>query len=68
MNRAIRELGPISGVAPEFPEATNAIGPLRVEAEARGRGDFSPLWCGQNPGCTDIPAAELTHNLAADLS
>ena len=68
VNRAIRELRPISTVAPEFPGAMNAIGPLRVEAEARGIDDFSPLWCGQNPGCADIPAAELTHNLAADLS
>ena len=64
VNRAIRELGPISTVAPEFPGATNAIGPLRAEAEARGIDDFSPLWCGQNPICADISAAELTHNLA----
>ena len=67
VNRAIRELGPISSVAPEFPGAMNAIGPLRVEAEARGSDDFSPLWCGQNPGCAEIAAAELTRNLAADL-
>ena len=68
VNRAIRELGPISTLAPEFPGAMNAIGPLRAEAEARGSDDFSPVWCGQNPGCADIPAAELTHNLAAGLS
>ncbi len=67
VNRAVRELGPISTLAPEFPRAMNAIGPLRVEAESRGIDDFSPLWCGQNPGCVDIPAAELTHNLAAEL-
>ena len=64
VNRAIRDLGPISTAAPAFPAATNAIAPLRAEAEARGINDFSPLWCGQNPGCTEISAAELTHNLA----
>jgi nitronate monooxygenase len=65
VNRAIRELGPISPMAPAFPTAATAIGPLRAAAEARGSPDFSPIWCGQNPGCADIPAAELTHDLAA---
>ena len=68
VNRAIRELGPISDLAPEFPVATTTMNPLRVEAEARGSGDFSPIWCGQNPGFADLPAAELTHRLAAELS
>jgi nitronate monooxygenase len=64
VNRAIRELGPISSVAPEFPGATNAIAPLRAAAEARGIDDFSPLWCGQFPGCANITAAQLTMGLA----
>lgn len=64
VNRAIRELGPISPLAPAFPGATTAIGPLRVAAEARGRDDFSPLWCGQNPNCAELPAGELTRSLA----
>lgn len=64
VNRAIRELGPMSTVAPEFPGATNAIVPLRVAAEARGMDDFSSLWCGQNPNCAAISAAEITDNLA----
>ncbi|MBC7183999.1 MAG: nitronate monooxygenase, partial [Marinobacter sp.] len=46
MNRVMRELGPVSGVAPEFPLATAAIAPLRAAAEARGLGDFTPLWSG----------------------
>jgi nitronate monooxygenase len=31
-------------------------------------GDFSPLWAGQNAsGCKEIPAAQLTRELAADI-
>ena len=61
VNRLIREVGPISSHAPQFPLATAAVLPLRAAAEARGSGDFSPLWSGQNAsGCREIPAAELT--------
>jgi nitronate monooxygenase len=68
VNRLMRELGPISPAAPVFPLATSAIAPLRAKAESQGKGDFSPLWCGQNPsGCREIPAAELTRVLAAGL-
>jgi nitronate monooxygenase len=65
VNRLMRELGPISGLAPAFPLAVNALAPLRAAAEARGLGDFSPLWSGQNAtGCKDMPAAALTRELA----
>ena len=68
MNRVMRELGPVSDVAPAFPLATNAIAPLRTAAEANGSGDFSPLWCGQNAsGCLEVPAAELVRRLAGDF-
>ena len=68
VNRLMRELGPLNAVAPEFPLATAAIAPLRAAAEAQGRGDFSPLWSGQNTsGCRAIPAAQLTRELAAEL-
>ncbi len=64
VNRIIRELGPISPLAPEFPLATSAILPLRAKAEASGSGDFSPLWSGQNAsGCRNVSAAELTREL-----
>ena len=67
MNRIMKELGPISAAAPAFPLATAAIAPLRGEAEHRGSGDFSPLWSGQNAsGCKEVPAGELTRELAAD--
>jgi nitronate monooxygenase len=67
VNRVVREVGPISAAAPAFPSAASAIGPLRASAEGLGSGDFSPLWSGQNAsGCKEIPAAELTRELAAD--
>src|SRR6202162_5364394 len=68
VNRIMRELGPISAAAPACPLATASIAPLRAKAESRGSGDFSPLWSGQNPGgCREIPAADLTRQLAASL-
>ena len=58
VNRIMRELGPISAAAPEFPLATAAIAPAAREGREQGRGDFSPLWSGQNAsGCREIPAA-----------
>lgn len=65
VNRVMRELGPVNAGVPAFPLATSAITPLRAKAEAQGSGDFSPLWAGQNVhGCREIPAAELTRELA----
>jgi nitronate monooxygenase len=65
VNRLIAELGPIRSSVPAFPLATGAIAPLRAHAESRGSSDFSPLWSGQNArGCKEIPAADLTRELA----
>ena len=65
VNRVMRELGSISMQAPAFPLAAAAVAPLRAKAEQAGRGDFSPLWAGQNvSGCKNIGAAELTRELA----
>jgi nitronate monooxygenase len=65
-NRIVRELGPISAVAPEFPLALAPILALRAKAEGQGSREFSSLWCGQNAsGCREIAAAELTRELAA---
>jgi len=47
MNRAMREIGPISDAAPDFPLAATASAPLRTKAEAAGRDDFTALWAGQ---------------------
>jgi len=68
VNRIMRELGPMSTAAPAFPLAVAAVAPLRAKAEGRGSGDFSPLWSGQNAsGCKEIPAAQLTRELAAAI-
>lgn len=65
VNRVMREMGPINALAPEFPLALEAMAPLRAVAERQGLADFSPLWAGQNvTGCREVPAAELTRDLA----
>ena len=68
VNRAIRELGPLSELAPLFPLAGTAMAPLRAANEKTGSGDFSPLWSGQNnSGCKAISAFDLTRELAAKI-
>jgi nitronate monooxygenase len=68
VNRLVREVGPMSPLAPAFPLAAPAVAPLRAKAEGAGGGDFSPLWSGQNAaGCKEIPAAQLTRELAARI-
>ncbi len=68
VNRIMKELGLINAAAPAFPLATAAIAPLRASAESKGSGDFSPLWSGQNAsGCKEIPAAQLTRELATGV-
>ena len=65
VNRLMRELSPMSDLPPAFPLASAALAPLRAQAEARGRGDFSPLWAGQNSSaCRDAPAGDVTRRLA----
>jgi nitronate monooxygenase len=55
----------MSAAAPQFPLAVAGIAPLRAKAEARGSGDFSPLWSGQNAsGCKEVSAAQVTRELA----
>src|SRR5262245_54878834 len=67
INRLMREVGPISDVAPEFPLAAGALAPLRAKAEAQGSGDFSPLWAGQAAALgRGMPAGQLTKALAAE--
>ncbi|HWI77669.1 MAG TPA: nitronate monooxygenase [Ramlibacter sp.] len=65
VNRVVREQGPISPAAPQFPLAASAMAPLRAKAESLGTGDFSPLWAGQNTsGCREVPASVITRDLA----
>ncbi|MBC7980010.1 MAG: nitronate monooxygenase, partial [Armatimonadetes bacterium] len=66
-NRVMRELGPISAAAPDFPHAGGALAPLRAKTEPAGSGDFMPLWSGQAAHLAhECPAAELTAQLAQD--
>ena len=46
-NRVMREVGPVSDVAPQFPLAAGALAPLRAKAEALGSGDFSRCGAGR---------------------
>jgi len=67
LNRILREVGPMSDLAPEFPLAAGALAPLRSRAEAAGSDDFTPLWSGQAASLAkELPAGELTKKLAAD--
>ena len=67
INRVMRDIGPISDLAPEFPLAGGAIMPLRAKAEAKGSGDFTTMWGGQAASLgRALPAGEVTRKLAAD--
>jgi nitronate monooxygenase len=68
VNRIIAELGPIAAAAPAFPLAAPAMLALRVKAESQGSDAFSPMWSGQNAtGCREVPAFDLTRDLATRL-
>ena len=67
VNRIMREIGPMSSSAPEFPTAGNALAPLKQKAEAEGRSDFSAMWSGQAASLgREMGAGELTRHLAKD--
>jgi len=67
VNRLMREVGPMSDVAPEFPLAAATLVPLRAKSEMAGSTDFTPFWLGQAARLgRELPAAELTKQLAAE--
>jgi nitronate monooxygenase len=67
VNRFVREVGPISNLAPEFPLAGIGLAPLRAKSEAVGSNDFTALLSGQSaPLGRELPAGELTRRLAAE--
>ncbi len=64
-NRVMREVGPISPDAPQFPHAATGLAPLKAAAEKLGKTDFTNLWAGQAVRLgREMPAAELTRALA----
>jgi nitronate monooxygenase len=67
VNRAVRELGPISDIVPEFPLASGALAPLHAKAQAQGSGDFSPMFAGQAAALGhELPAGQLVRKLATE--
>jgi nitronate monooxygenase len=67
VNRFMREVGPMSDVAPEFPLAAATLAPLRAKSEMAGSADFTPMWSGQAARLgRELPAGELTKQLAAE--
>jgi nitronate monooxygenase len=67
VNRLVREVGPMSHLAPEFPLASSPLAPLRSKSEPAGSDDFSPLWSGQAAHLArELSAGELTKWLAAE--
>lgn len=67
LNRAMRELGPISREAPAFPLAGGALQPVKDKAMAQGTGDFGSLWSGQAARLSrEMPAGDLTRLLAQE--
>jgi nitronate monooxygenase len=67
VNRIIREVGPMSDLAPAFPLASGAIAPLRSKSEAAGSEDFAQMWSGQSAHLgRELPAGELTKRLMTE--
>ena len=64
-NRIMRELGPVSDLAPAFPLAGGALMPIRALSEPEGNSDFSNLWSGQALRLgIELHAENLTRKLA----
>jgi nitronate monooxygenase len=65
VNRVMREVGPLTPIAPRFPLAGGALVPL-AKSEPGGARDFTNLWAGQAARLARaLPAGELTRTLAA---
>jgi nitronate monooxygenase len=63
-NRLVSEIGPISDLAPAFPDAAYASMQLAAEAQRLGSADFSPFWAGQaSPLGRELPAEVFTRTL-----
>jgi nitronate monooxygenase len=67
ITRLMRDIGPLSPLAPAFPTAGGALAPLRAKAEAEGADDFTNVWSGQAARlAARLPAGELTLRLAQE--
>ena len=64
-NRIMRELGPMSDLAPRFPLAGGALMPLRAITDPQGNSEFTNLWSGQALRLGKaMPAEQLTRAIA----
>ena len=69
VNRYIREVGPMTPDAPQFPLAAGATQPMRAAAEARGSADFTALWSGQAPTfAREMPTGALVAKLVEETA
>lgn len=69
LNRVMREVGPMSDLAPAFATAGAALAPLKAKAEAAGDSGFSSLWAGQAVRLgRELGAGELTRQLAEEAT
>ncbi len=67
VNRLVREVGPLSTDAPDFPLAGGALAPLRAASEPAGSADFMSLWSGQAAALArSLPAGKITQQLAEE--
>jgi nitronate monooxygenase len=67
INRAMRDLGPLSTLVPDFPLAGGALTPLKSSVALNGATEFSNLWAGQAAALAKrTDAASLTKALAAE--
>lgn len=67
VNRFMRELGPLSAAAPDFPHAAHFVNPLRQASERAGRIDFMQLWAGTRRRPHALDAATFTRTLAEQI-
>jgi nitronate monooxygenase len=66
-NRMVREVGPMSKLAPDFPIAGRFSARLRAASEAKGLIDFTPMWSGQSARLArELSAKELTQRLGEE--
>jgi nitronate monooxygenase len=63
INRIMKEIGPMTSLAPEFPLAGGALAPLKSSGS---NGDFMSLWSGQSASlCEVMSAADVTKKLGS---
>lgn len=67
VNRFVRDIGPMSQAAPDFPHAATLVAPLRTASEKAGSTDYMQMWAGQSVRLgRPMPAFELTRKLAEE--